>query len=91
MKYTRLLVKGTVQGVGYRAFIYRQTAGLPSLKGYVKNLFDGSVEIVLAGNSSDVARIISLAEKGPSGADVREVSVEQVDFENDFGDFTVLY
>lgn len=91
MNYTKILVKGVVQGVGYRAFIYRNAKRLPSIKGYVKNLFDGSVEIVVAGSGSDIAEMISLAEKAHLGADVREIFTEQIDFDQDFEDFAILY
>lgn len=91
MNCTKILVKGVVQGVGYRAFIYRNAKRLPSIKGYVKNLFNGSVEIVVAGSGSDIAEMISLAKKGPLGAHVREILTEQIDFDKDFEDFAILY
>lgn len=91
MNCSRILVKGIVQGVGYRAFIYKNAKRLPSIKGYVKNLFDGSVEIVVSGSSSDIHQLIELAKKGPSGALVKEINTEQIEISQDFDEFTIVY
>ncbi|HSJ24527.1 MAG TPA: acylphosphatase [Longimicrobiales bacterium] len=68
----RMVVSGQVQGVGFRAFIRRQTRGL-RLDGYVRNLEDGTVEIEAAGPAADVARLRAVAAKGPPWATVSGV------------------
>jgi len=55
-KAYRLLVRGTVQGVGFRPFIYRLATRL-NFNGYVKNVGEG-VEIYLEGNSLDLERFL---------------------------------
>jgi hydrogenase maturation protein HypF len=55
-KAYRLLVRGTVQGVGFRPFIYRLATRL-NFNGYVKNVGEG-VEIYLEGNSPDFERFL---------------------------------
>ena len=56
LKAYRLLVRGTVQGVGFRPFIYRLATRL-NFNGYVKNVGEG-VEIYLEGSSSDFERFL---------------------------------
>ncbi|MCB4203944.1 acylphosphatase [Deferribacterales bacterium Es71-Z0220] len=89
MKYKRVLVKGIVQGVGFRAFIYRNALSLTSLKGYVRNLLDGSVEIVCRGDERDIEKIIDAAKKGPYGSRVDGVEITEIDLEEDYRDFSV--
>jgi acylphosphatase len=71
----RLIVRGTVQGVGFRWWAARQ-ASLLDLDGSVRNRFDGSVEIVVAGSEEAVGEFVSLCRTGPPGAEVEEVSSE---------------
>jgi len=89
MKYERIVVKGIVQGVGFRAFIFRNALSLTSLKGYVKNLNDGSVEIVCIGTDDDINTILEAAKKGPWGSRVDSVDITEIDLKEDFRDFSV--
>ncbi len=57
MKCTRIIVHGEVQGVGFRRYVWSIAKRL-GLKGYVKNLSDGKVEIVLQGDSKDIEKLI---------------------------------
>lgn len=89
MRYKKIIVKGIVQGVGFRAFIYRNALSLTSLKGYVKNLNDGSVEIVCTGTDHDVNSILEAARKGPRGSRVDSMDITEIDLKEDFRDFSV--
>jgi len=76
VKAVRYLVSGKVQGVYFRGSTRQQALRL-GLKGWARNLPDGRVEVVAAG---DAARLSELAEwlwKGPPTAVVREVTVEE--------------
>ncbi len=64
-----VIVRGHVQGVGFRAFVERKAAGL-GLAGWVRNRRDGSVEAVVAGAPGDVAEMLRLLRKGPPGCRV---------------------
>ena len=67
-----VLVRGQVQGVGYRYFV--QTAALDGgLEGWVRNRRDGSVEAVLAGPPATVMRVVDACRRGPPGARVDAV------------------
>ena len=71
----RAVVKGRVQMVGFRAFVQRH--GLDAnMRGTVRNRPDGSLEVVLQGQSGDVERMIGLLRRGPSHARVDAVDVE---------------
>ena len=73
-KVIRLLrVCGGVQGVGYRAFA-RERAIRLGLCGWARNRSDGSVEILVGGDVSAVARLIDMLRRGPAGAHVSEVA-----------------
>lgn len=67
-----LIVKGRVQGVGYRAFVEHE-AQRRQLEGWVRNRRDGSVEIVVAGAPSAVEYFIDACRRGPFAARVSEI------------------
>ena len=66
------LVRGRVQGVGYRDYTQRAAHAL-GLTGYVRNLDDGSVEVYAIGASETLSDLASALRKGPRFADVRGV------------------
>jgi acylphosphatase len=72
----RCLVAGRVQGVYYRAATADEAARL-SLDGWVKNLADGRVEVVAAGERESIAALARWLWKGPPAARVDAVYVEE--------------
>lgn len=70
------MVHGRVQGVGFRHFVW-QNAGRMGLKGYARNLEDGSVEVHATGTTEQLERLEHLLRQGPPWADVREVDVQE--------------
>jgi acylphosphatase len=65
----RLVIRGRVQGVGFRAWT-EVMATERGLEGWVRNCRDGSVEAVLAGPQQTVLAMIELCRQGPRGARV---------------------
>jgi len=65
-----VVVRGEVQGVGYRAFV-EDEARRRALNGWVRNRRDGSVEAVFAGPRSVVEAMIEACRNGPTSARVR--------------------
>lgn len=85
----RVNVKGIVQGVGFRPFVYR-TAVKNSLKGYVKNKGDAGVEILLEGQDRSIkAFLTDLKRKKPPLAQIYEIATTQLQGENEHGRFTI--
>jgi acylphosphatase len=70
----RAVVHGRVQMVGFRAFVMRH-AGDAGLSGSVRNLADGTVEVILEGPPGVVERVVDLLHQGPSHARVERVDV----------------
>jgi acylphosphatase len=73
-----LIVRGRVQGVGYRNYI-QYKASLLNIKGWVRNRLDGSVEAVVHGSPEAVAEIIDCAKRGPRAAEVTAVTVSDAE------------
>jgi acylphosphatase len=72
----RFLISGRVQGVGFRYFVEAR-ASAEGLHGWVRNLPDGRVEALLEGDQEAVDRVESALWRGPSGASVDDVQMEQ--------------
>ena len=76
MRAVRLRITGRVQGVGYRAWAMQMAARL-GLRGWVRNLRDGSVEALVIGDDDAVERMIEACREGPFGARVADVAVSE--------------
>ena len=76
----RFVVRGRVQGVGYRWFAVRSAERL-GLAGWVRNLDDGSVEVAARGGGESLAHLESELKRGPSGARVTGVTVSDIQHE----------
>jgi acylphosphatase len=68
----RLVIEGRVQGVGYRYWA-EGTASELGLSGWVRNLRDGRVEMSIAGDAGQIAKMIEACWKGPRPARVDQV------------------
>jgi len=66
------LVKGDVQGVGFRFFMIRRAQAL-GLSGWVRNRDDGTVEFVAEGSRHELEQLERAAREGPRMANVAEV------------------
>jgi len=75
-KRVRVIVRGDVQGVGFRANCQLE-ADAAAVRGWVRNKWDGSVEALFEGPEEGVDRLIRWCHRGPRMADVE--SVEQLD------------
>ncbi|MGZ4380021.1 MAG: acylphosphatase [Gaiellaceae bacterium] len=70
----RLVVHGVVQGVGFRAFVWR-AASQRGVAGWARNRPDGTVEVVLEGKPDAVEALVRACREGPRGAAVTEVEL----------------
>ncbi len=90
MNRIHLFVFGRVQGVFFRANTQRWAKEL-GLKGWVRNLPDGSVEIVAEGETGKLKKLMGLARKGPAGANVDYIEVEWENRRENFKSFEIRY
>ena len=84
MKAAHFLVKGKVQGVGFRYFVIKKAQNL-GLSGWVRNLPDGSVEARAEGRSETLEIFESSLKQGPAWSHVLECRVMAVTPENHTG------
>jgi acylphosphatase len=70
-----VIVRGRVQGVGYRAFVEEAALKL-GLEGWVRNRRDATVEAVFSGSDDVVARMIEACHRGPSLSRVEAVDAQ---------------
>lgn len=66
------LVRGRVQGVGFRYFVVREGSAL-GLRGYARNKDNGDVEVVAQGARPTLERLLAALWRGPSAASVHDV------------------
>jgi acylphosphatase len=74
MRAVQAIVRGTVQGVGFRAFVEREAQAL-GLDGWVRNRRDGTVEAVLAGEDAVVDRVLMALRVGPPASKVDGLTI----------------
>jgi acylphosphatase len=73
-KRVRVVVRGYVQGVGFRANCARRAESL-GVTGWVRNQWDGSVEALFEGDAAAVDKLVDWCRAGPSRSDVTGVEV----------------
>jgi acylphosphatase len=86
----RAIVHGYVQGVGFRYFVVRQANAL-GVTGYVRNRWDGSVEVVAEGPRSLLEALLALLRRGPSEAEVERVDFSWEAYSGQFVRFEVRF
>ena len=88
-KRVRIVVRGRVQGVFFRAYTMEKARSL-GVVGWVKNRDDGSVEIVAEGERAKLEELLEWARQGPPDARVEEVDVAWGDAEGGFENFIIV-
>lgn len=87
-KRAQIIITGRVQGVFFRDYT-RENAVMLGLTGWVKNLADGNVEVVVEGEEDKIDMLIELLKKGPPAARVKDVKVIWQKPDNEFDDFSI--
>ena len=87
----RAVVRGRVQGIGFRDFVYTRARWL-RISGYVRNLPDGrSVEVVAEGPRSDLEQLLEYLREGPRMSRVDGVDVEWGEATGRYRDFGIAF
>jgi acylphosphatase len=81
-------VSGVVQGVGFRWYA-RQTADRWGVKGFVRNLYDGSVEIYAEGNEITLEGFLEEIRVGPSYAHIAGVRSDWTEYQGKYKEFRI--
>jgi len=89
MVQAHIFYSGSVQGVGFRYTVQRYAKNI-GLSGWVRNLNDGRVEIVVEGKKGDIEELINRTEEHFSGY-VRGKDVKLGDSQNKFSDFSITF
>lgn len=90
MKQVHIIISGRVQGILFRA----NTKGIATklgLKGFVRNLDDGQVEVVAQGKDKELQQLIHFCKMGPPIARVDKADVKYEDVKEKFADFEIRY
>src|SRR5271169_1222342 len=74
----RFVVRGRVQGVGFRLFVERE-AHILQIGGWVRNNRDSTVEVLAQGTREQLAGLHQRLREGPRAARVDEVEVKEAD------------
>ena len=83
-------VSGAVQGVGFRYFAMNAAHGL-GVTGWVRNLYDGSVQVVAEGSRQDLEKLLQILRQGPLSGRVDEVRDSWFEFQGEFDRFEVRF
>lgn len=86
----RAIVKGYVQGVGFRALTRYHALNL-GLKGTVRNLSDGSVEIYAQGFKQDLEDLIQKLKKETGPSQIEHVSIDYFSVKQSLEDFRIIH
>ena len=84
------IVYGRVQGVFFRDFVARRATEL-GLTGYVRNLPDGSVEVLTEGERKRLEKLVSYLKVGPSAAGVEKVVTSWSEYTGNYSGFRIKY
>ena len=77
-----------MQGVWFRASTQEQALA-HHVTGWVKNTPDGNVEAVFEGEAQDVEKVLHWSHRGPAGATVQDVEVENEEYKGEFASFSI--
>jgi len=85
----KVRISGRVTGVGFRYSALNQACKYQGLKGYVKNVQYGEVEVLLQGEREMVDKMLSWLSRGPFTARVDNVEISKVPCDDSLRDFTI--
>jgi len=88
-KAVKFIISGTVQGVFFRNFC-KDSADSLGLRGYVRNLASGEVEVLVEGDKDKIEEMYKKLKQGPPHSQVREIKPEEKKWTGEFSDFKVL-
>ncbi|MBA7526020.1 Acylphosphatase [subsurface metagenome] len=83
-----ILISGRVQGVAFRYYAQDIAQNL-GVKGWIRNCWDGKVEIVLEGEGEEVKELVDWCYHGPESAVVEKVDIKWEEYRGEFNSFGI--
>lgn len=74
MKELHIRIEGRVQGVGFRRWVVKKAQGIGGVSGWVRNEYDGSVEVLMKGDDDSINLMLQACYEGPVWARVDRIS-----------------
>lgn len=90
MKRVKIIVRGDVQGVGFR-IATRDRAMKIGIRGWIKNNADGGIEAIFEGEEEIVDDMVDFCRKGPPGSYIHHTYVFDEPFKNEFQTFEIIF
>jgi len=87
-KSLHCVVSGKVQGVYFRAFVQEQADSL-GLRGWVRNLADGKLEVLAQGSEEAQKALVERLWQGPARAQVEQVEANHIDYDKTYPGFAI--
>jgi len=86
----RIIVKGLVQGVGFRWFVQREAQEL-GLTGFVRNLYNGNVEVEVEGERGLIEELIKKIRIGNRSSRVTDLEIDWLKCNHKYDSFTITF
>ncbi|GAB4313185.1 MAG: hypothetical protein Kow0059_04240 [Candidatus Sumerlaeia bacterium] len=84
------VIRGLVQGVGFRYFVQRAANRL-GVRGWVRNRSDGGVEVEAVGDRASLERFLQELQTGPTFARVDDIELEWLATQPEYDSFRITY
>ena len=88
MKTLKIILSGTVQGVFFRKFIEDKAKNF-GLKGFVRNIDDGKVELIIEGEDSKINEMLKISKQGSPHTKIEKTEIQELQHQG-FSDFKIL-
>jgi acylphosphatase len=85
----KINIKGSVYGVFYNQFV-KDNADKFNLRGYLRNMEDNNIEIIVEGDEEDINNFFNIIKKGPKYSQVGNVETQIKKWSGDFKEFKIL-
>lgn len=83
-------ISGTVTGVGFRYSIKAFVSQFPEVKGYVKNICEGQVEVRIQGKKEHLEVILAWLRHGPYYCRIDEIKINPIPISHEIECFTII-
>jgi len=88
MKTLKIYITGTVQGIFFRKFIEERANEL-GIRGFVRNLDDGRVEVIIEGDEKKIEEMINICRQGSPHSTINNIKIQELKHQG-FNSFKVL-